>query len=379
MSYIPTYRAAGKVARQLEKHFIRHIGRARKNNEEDLAPLPGSAHIAVILDAAFWASLRKEEGHSPRISLAYMPPVPAQKPLLFSHPVKLNPNTLSKIAPGVERGGIHLGVWEQDGELYVWGTSQKTPNYCFVTDVSEPGLLVIKHRRPFGLGKFTNVAVLKGDQIKIIKDSKINQAETPAMVKSLLGINSPVWNHPDNVLIQLAVSMRAHGRGGCILVVDDDKKAWKQSIVSPMQYVVNPVYRGLSELICQGGESVSELYWQTALRREIDHIAGLTAIDGATIISQRYELISFGAKITRGKGMDSVEQVILNEPVVGGGPIEVYPGRLGGTRHLSAAQFIHDQKKGQALVASQDGHFTVFSWNTERQMVQAHRIDTLLL
>lgn len=379
MAYIPTYRAAGKVAKQLERHFTRHIGRAQKNGEESLAPVPGSAHIAVILDAAFWASLRKEEGHSPRISLAYMPPLESLKPLLFSHPVKLNPNNLSKIAPGVERGGIHLGVWEKEGELYVWGTSQKTPNYCFVTDVSEPGLIVIKHRRPYGLGKFTNVAVLKGDQVKIIKDKAISEAETPDMVKSLLGSSSPIWNHPDNVLIQLAVSMRAHGRGGCILVVDDEQKEWKHSIVQPVQYIVNPKYKGLSELICQGDQSASELYWQSALRREIDHIAGLTAIDGATVIGRRYELIAFGAKITRGKGLDSVDQVILNEPIVGGGPLDVYPGRLGGTRHLSAAQFIHDQKQGLALVASQDGHFTVFSWNGQRQMVQAHRIDTLLL
>jgi hypothetical protein len=57
----------------------------------------------------------------------------------------------------------------------------------------------------------------------------------------------------------------------------------------------------------------------------------------------------------------------------------IEPGKLGGTRHLSAAQFVHDQHEAVALVASQDGQFTVFAWSPCEDMVHAHRIDTLLL
>ena len=39
--------------------------------------------------------------------------------------------------------------------------------------------------------------------------------------------------------------------------------------------------------------------WQEALRRVVDGIAGLTAVDGATIITDQYELLAFGAKIVR--------------------------------------------------------------------------------
>jgi hypothetical protein len=31
------------------------------------------------------------------------------------------------------------------------------------------------------------------------------------------------------------------------------------------------------------------------------------------------------------------------------------------------------------LVASQDGHFTIFSYSKKQNMVMAHRIETLLL
>ena len=33
------------------------------------------------------------------------------------------------------------------------------------------------------------------------------------------------------------------------------------------------------------------------LKRAVDAIAGLTAVDGATIINDRYDLLAFGAKI----------------------------------------------------------------------------------
>jgi len=55
------------------------------------------------------------------------------------------------------------------------------------------------------------------------------------------------------------------------------------------------------------------------------------------------------------------------------------PANLGGTRHLSAAQFVHDQREAIALVASQDGKFTIFQWSEEEDMVHGHRVEALLL
>ena len=53
-----------------------------------------------------------------------------------------------------------------------------------------------------------------------------------------------------------------------------------------------------------------------------------------------------------------VEQVTVTEPIEGNMALTVHPTQLGGTRHLSAAQFVHDQQRAVALVASQDGRFT---------------------
>ncbi|HEX8355657.1 MAG TPA: hypothetical protein VF611_22310, partial [Pyrinomonadaceae bacterium] len=102
-------------------------------------------------------------------------------------------------------------------------------------------------------------------------------------------------------------------------------------------------------------------------------------VDGAAVINRDSELLAFGVKITRSEGAPRVERVTLTEPVVGSAAAVVEPAQLGGTRHLSAAQFIQDQRDALALVASQDGRFTVFAWSPCDGMVHAHRVETLLL
>ena len=61
--------------------------------------------------------------------------------------------------------------------------------------------------------------------------------------------------------------------------------------------------------------------WEDALGRAVDGIAGLTAVDGATLITADYELLAFGAKIVRRKGSPQVAQVIVTEPIEGGSPV----------------------------------------------------------
>lgn len=375
-----TYQAAKIVAPKIETHFAKHLAEANAKGETDLAPQPPARVIEAILDAAFWASLRKEEGHSPKISIAFLPPEQTAKPLLLKHKLKLSPDVLTKVAPGVERGGIHIGVWHDGYNLYVWGTTLNIPDYCFVVDVSEPGLLVIKHRRIYGFGKYTNVAVLKGDQIKIVEEKSANRADCPPMLLSLLDLTAySYWNDSANVLIQMAVSMRAHGRGGAVMVVPPNSSTWTKSVIHPITYNLDPPYRALADLLQKGRPDASEIFWQTALKKEIDHLAGLTAIDGATIISGDFALLAFGAKTSRANSSEHIQTVLFAEPISGGEPKVLHPAKIGGTRHLSAAQFVFDQKDAHALVASQDGHFTIYSWSESFHMVQAYQIDMLLL
>jgi hypothetical protein len=204
--------------------------------------------------------------------------------------------------------------------------------------------------------------------------------DCPEMVSSLLGFDAPTsWADSVNVLVQLAVSMRAHGRGGSLLMVPVGSDAWRESIVQPVTYAAAPVFSALGELKRVPEKQRRTRSWQDALTRSVDAVAGLTAVDGATLLTTEYDVLGFGAKIARKKGAAQVGSVMLTEPIAGSVAEVVEPSQLGGTRHLSAAQFVHDQRDSIALVASQDGRFTIFAWSQCEGMVHAHRVETLLL
>lgn len=377
----PTYRAARTVAATVEAHFARHFAEARSRGENELAPAPDARAIEAIIDATFWASFRPEEGRFPKISLAFLPPAQAGDPLIFESRLPVTSDILTKLAPAVERPGVHLGVWRDGEELCVWGATRKIPSLGFVLEDVEPGLLVIKHRRIEGFGKFANVAVLKGEQTKIVDEDAASLPDCPALLKSLRAFTSPAtWDDSVNVLVQLAASMRAHGHGGTLLVVPLGDEQWQESIVHPITYSVAPSFSRLASLIKnRPADDDNETSWLAALSSGVETVAGLTAVDGATIISNEFDVVAFGATIKQASGRPQVEQIMLTEPIVGNTPVVVPPVQQGGTRHLSAAQFVHDQRDAVALVASQDGRFTVLAWSPCEEMVHAHRVDVLLM
>lgn len=383
----PTYLAARMVSSTLEEHF-RSCGRVydtpeepgREGAENDLESPSPAAYLEAIIDAAFWASLQREEGYSPKISLAYHKPEHAENPLIFGHKVRLTPYNLVKLSPAVTRRGIHLGIWHENNDLYIWGSTHQVPEYCFVLEVVEPGLLVVKYKQAGGFGKFVNVAILRGDQIKIVDKNSIAGDPFPPLLATLLGTPFPLRTGESvNVLVELAAMIRRHGKGALVLVVPPSTQKWRQSIIQPISYPVIPVYEALTELMQVNEEQRGAPEWQESFHRALEIVGGVTAVDGATILSQQHQLLAFGAKVARAAMSEPVEQVMVSEPVAGSEAEIAHPGKIGGTRHLAAAQFVYDQHDSIALAASQDGRFTVFVWSEKLSMVHAHRIDSLLL
>jgi hypothetical protein len=372
------YAAAKTVSPTLYAYFARHRAEAIGRGQDQLATLPDVEAIEAIIDAAFWASLRREEGYEPKISLAFLSPEEASHPLILERPLPLLPDVLARVSPAVERPGIHLGVWRDRDELFVWGTTRTIPVLSFVLEVAGPGLLVVKHHRGEESRKFVNVAVLEGDQIKVVDEGASSRPECPDLLTSLLGFDSPAsWIQSVNTMVQLAVSMRAHGRGGCLLVVPADTDSWRESVLQPITYGVSPQFIELTHLNDKAANGMDGA-GQQALYPTVEAVAGLTAVDGAVVITDRYELLGFGAKIVRRKGRPQVERVMSIEPIEGAKPVLMHAEELGGTRHMSAAQFVQDQREAVALVASQDGRFTVFEWSPCENMAYAHRLDVLL-
>lgn len=372
----PTYLAARIISPTLEKRFENYLD--NWNNHEETSALTPAAFIEAIIDAAFWASLQHEEGYSPRISLAFVRPDETQQPLLFGHKIRLTPYNLVKLSPAATLPGVHLGVWHEDDELYIWGSTHLIPERCFVLEVVDPGLLVVKHKQSGGFGKYVNVAVLNGNEIKVIDKESI--AAAAPLATSLLG--SPVPLHTGEaiiMLVELATSIRSHGRGALTLIVPSGSQKWRESVIHPISYPVIPAYDALTELMQMNESERGKPKWQESFSQAMQVIGSFTAVDGATILTQQHRLLAFGAKVARATVSTPAEQVMITEPVLNVEPKIVHPAKIGGTRHLAAAQFVHDQRDSIALVASQDGRFTVFVWSEKLELVQAHRIDVLLL
>jgi len=279
----PGYPAARIIAPTVARHLEGHAEAARAHGIGSVAAQPDVDTIEAIIDGAFWASLQREEGRAPRISLAYI--APDADGMVFERALALNPRELARLAPAVERPGIHLGVWPQGGRLRVWGATRRVPVATLVLEVVEPGLLVLKYRRGDEFDKYGTIVVLEGDRIMEVDEGGASLPDCPALLSSLLGFDAPLpAGGAPSILAQLAVSMRAHARGGSLIVVPAGTDAWHDSASHPIPYRVAP-YGGLARLLRADEAERQDALWRDALHRAVDTIAGLTAVDGATILN----------------------------------------------------------------------------------------------
>src|SRR5437016_3022413 len=113
------YPAVRSVAESIREHFARHV--------DEHAIVPDVESIEALIDAAFWTSLRREEGYVPLISLALVQPEATPHPMLFAERLRLEPAALARVAPAVERPGIHLGVAKDARGYTVWGATRTLP------------------------------------------------------------------------------------------------------------------------------------------------------------------------------------------------------------------------------------------------------------
>jgi hypothetical protein len=377
------YAAAPLVASKLEAHLTKHLCESFSQADQQSA-LPDKQIIETIINTAFWTSLQREEGYSPRMSLAYLSPEQAIRAMMFEQPLPLDPRTLTKLSPAIKSSGLYLGIWrDEQNRISLWGTIRTLPQNCFVLEILEPALLVVKQNRDVNSDKLTNILILSGEEIKEIDESAANFSNRPEMLSNILpfGLVNSVEAHI-NVPIQLAAAMREHGCGGSLLIVPQHSNEWLESVVLPLPYSISPTFTRLTEIIQQSvGVAAQDLSQEffSELNYAIKAISGLTAVDGATVITDKYELLAFGAKIKRRAKSPQIEQVLISEPVIGNRSEIVRLIEYGGTRHLSAAQFVQDQPDAVALVASQDGRFTVFARSPHEKIVHGYRIEVLLL
>src|SRR5690242_9604390 len=97
-----TYSAARAVASTVRAHLADHLRAGGARGESPLADVPSEDVIAELIAAAFWASLRREEGHDTKVSIAFADTHHTENPLRFERPLAIAPGVLTKLAIAVE-------------------------------------------------------------------------------------------------------------------------------------------------------------------------------------------------------------------------------------------------------------------------------------
>ena len=77
----PAYPRGRLPAQKAHGYFSRYREQLPDTSRECIASVPSADVIEAVIDAAFWASLRREEGYMPRLSLAILDPAQARHPL----------------------------------------------------------------------------------------------------------------------------------------------------------------------------------------------------------------------------------------------------------------------------------------------------------
>lgn len=342
--------------------------------------------ISVLVDTAFWTSLRSNEGRTTRVCAAVVAPENFGDAVSFATPVAYDESQITKLAPAVPPGGC-LVVCSSDNGLSIWGFGRSRPGAWIDTvtvDVSEPGTVRV------GVGPFQPFAVLNGRSNPIIEGTHNNLAHhLQRVLRKALPADDfvetqAVWREC-LALADLARAILADGHGGAVLIVPDEKGRWSESLnpfafrfAAPDTTIRDVIRRELNEGLVQG-ETLQRLaatpmpddlknlvmgaitpHWG-GMARGVRSTASLAGVDGAVVIARDLRVFGFGAKIS--VAANGAPQVCMfrAEP----GRQEAIPSPLedlGGTRHQSAARFVAVNRESVALVISQDRHMSVLHW-----------------
>ena len=213
----PLYHAARAIAGRLEAHFAADRGGTRASRAPRGPTRPSSSRWWTLPSGR---ACRGRRGTRPRSrSSSFRRTTPSTRCGSPRHcasdrvPSRAWPRPWSGRASTWGSGATRRG-------LAVWGTTREVPRFCFVVEVIGPGLLVVKQRLREDSAKFHNVAVLEGDEIKLLAAPGPEVTEHSPLLMTLVDPElSDSTEQADDVLLRLAVSMRAHKRGGLLLIV----------------------------------------------------------------------------------------------------------------------------------------------------------------
>jgi len=348
--------------------------------------VPTREQLSLLIEAAFWAGLRSDEGRTTRFRITVGTP---QYVASFATPIPYSESEIAKLAHAAPQGGFLVVSWSDDGwRILGFGRGSHFADTVTI-EVSMPGIVRI------GVGPFQPYAVLDGRSNPIIAGTHIDLA---AHFQRILRKSPPTADILDSqavwreclVLRVLARMITDDGHGGTVLIVPSENGAWSESLNSfgyrfatPNTTIRDGIRKELEEAQAKG--ELLQRLWQSVpddlknsilgvmtprpwyYEQDVRAVASLAGVDGAIVMTRDMQVLGFGAKIATGAAgmMRAIAfQGGANEP-----SMHDCLESLGGTRHQSAARFVAANADAVAIVVSHDRHLSVMHWGQADEAV----------
>ena len=339
--------------------------------------------------------------------------------LLFRDKLPFIEHELRKLSPSVDFYGSLIGLWRDvKSGLSIWGIVHSGPRWAqslhgggkgfqplpdsLVINVTNPGRITVSNGS-------TDIATLNAGEVvcpstTVIDSMWIRSAfgtladEELALHREARRYATKPWAAIDpeffgiikkQVFIRILGRIRSNRHGGTLIFIPEERK---DEFLSDNPYV-RIRYRFADEepcrrfrtLIVKIADALAEFHgslenpqrevgWKEYLADKnqtlssLDEsvfewahlVATMTQVDGAVVITERLELVGFGAQISgKLERIDSVAQTLDPE----GCEIRKEPTDCVGTRHNSAYSLCSALHDVLAVVVSQDGTAQLIKWN----------------
>lgn len=356
--------------------------------------LPREEDVRFILETAFKASIKREEGQTIRFSVTLLSKEDTLKAkrheskqviMTFEDAYPLTEDWIAKLAPAFDPETTSLIVSvenKQKIEYKIWGamffgatfdTRFETPPATYLTrpDVftvtsTIPGSLIIS-RRDFQIGQF-----ILGEFTEAIPTPFIEKAMGSYLHTTIENndgykeYKNDYWCFYRDTIIRLLDEASTRGHGGIIIIIPNNKVDYykskkhgdKNAIDTRNSFQgsleIESLLKQIIALSCKS-QTNDDKNKEIGLKREyierIAAIAQLACVDGALILSSSLEVISFGSILNAPK----CEKNILIGPGGFSRSGEEFEISKRGTRHQSAFGFINECEDCIGFVISEDG------------------------
>jgi hypothetical protein len=375
--------------------------------------------LMEILSICYQASLAHEEGRPVRFRLVSARAAEVTDavgwdrflPLEFSEPQPLTPDTLRRLSPAAPFHASLIGVAPDAAGWSIWGLVHSGAEWLAPTwggrdrhqNLNLPQVHVLGAGR---LGVYAGddlVATLERGMVEATTRDVFTSAWLPALFRGTRTHSSK----PEDAGLRLADAglvgatsqhmvrraiflIRQAGHGGMILFADSGLIRFDlASVVGPLKLKYSFVpgdarerYRTLLERLIEtlgklGGDGPVDLpRFLNTETPEVSRIegaifevsrlvAGLAAVDGAVVLSKRFELIGFGAEVSGELPYPDTVWEALDVEAERRSP---EAANTVGTRHRAAYRFVTAHPPGLAIVISHDG-IVRFVANLDGQVV----------